>query len=39
MLMTGVFATLAVNKAGGANGLAYGNPSFFFTQLKAMAAP
>jgi Amt family ammonium transporter len=36
MLMTGVFATLAVNKAGGANGLAYGNPSFFFTQLKAM---
>ena len=36
MLMTGVFATLAVNKAGGANGLAYGNPSFFLTQLKAM---
>lgn len=36
MLMTGIFATLAVNKAGGANGLAYGNPGFFFTQLKAM---
>jgi Amt family ammonium transporter len=37
MLLTGVFATLSVNKAGGANGLLYGNPSFFFTQLKAMA--
>jgi Amt family ammonium transporter len=36
MLLTGVFATLTVNKAGGANGLLYGNPSFFFTQLKAM---
>ena len=36
MLMTGVFATLAVNKAG-ANGLMNGNPSFFFIQLKAMA--
>lgn len=36
MLLTGVFATLAVNKAG-ANGLLYGNPSFFFIQLKAMA--
>jgi len=35
MLLTGVFATLTVNKAG-ANGLLYGNPSFFFTQLKAM---
>ncbi len=37
MLLTGVFATLTVNKAGGANGLLYGNPSFFFIQLKAMA--
>jgi Amt family ammonium transporter len=36
MLMTGLFATLAVNKAG-ANGLMNGNPSFFFIQLKAMA--
>ena len=36
MLMTGVFATTAVNAAG-ANGLAYHNPSFFFIQLKAMA--
>jgi len=35
MLLTGVFATLTVNKAG-ANGLLYGNPSFFFTQVKAM---
>lgn len=36
MLMTGVFATKAVNGAG-ADGLFYGNPSFFLTQLKAMA--
>jgi Amt family ammonium transporter len=36
MLMTGVFATLTVNKLG-ANGLMNGNPSFFFIQLKAMA--
>ncbi|MBV9960714.1 MAG: ammonium transporter [Parafilimonas sp.] len=35
MLMTGIFATKAVNSAG-ADGLAYGNASFFFTQLKAM---
>jgi Amt family ammonium transporter len=35
MLLTGIFATKAVNSAG-ANGLAYGNPDFFFTQLKAM---
>ncbi|MBS1665131.1 MAG: ammonium transporter [Bacteroidetes bacterium] len=35
MLMTGVFATVTVNKAG-ANGLLYGNPDFFFTQVKAM---
>ena len=35
MLLTGVFATLTVNKAG-ANGLAYGNAGFFFTQVKAM---
>src|ERR1700748_1380375 len=36
MLMTGVFATLTVNKAG-ANGLMNGNPSFFFIPLKAIA--
>ena len=36
MLLTGVFATTTVNKAGGADGLMYGNPSFFFTQVKAM---
>ncbi|MBS1916541.1 MAG: ammonium transporter [Bacteroidetes bacterium] len=36
MLMTGIFATKAVN-AGGNDGWAYGNFSFFFTQVKAMA--
>lgn len=36
MLMTGIFATKAVNAAGN-DGLAYGNPAFFLTQLKAMA--
>ncbi len=36
MLMTGIFATKAVNPAG-ADGWAYGNSAFFFTQLKAMA--
>src|SRR5215471_6740702 len=36
MLMTGIFATKAVN-AGGNNGLFYGNASFFLIQLKAMA--
>jgi ammonium transporter, Amt family len=36
MLLTGVFATKAVNALGGANGLLYGNPSFFFIQVKAM---
>ena len=35
MLLTGVFATVTINKAG-ANGLAYGNAGFFFTQVKAM---
>ncbi|MBS1932359.1 MAG: ammonium transporter [Bacteroidetes bacterium] len=35
MLMTGIFATKAVN-AGGNDGWAYGNFSFFLTQLKAM---
>lgn len=35
MLLTGVFATTAVNEAG-QNGWAYGNSAFFFTQLKAM---
>ncbi len=36
MLLTGVFATKAVNAAGN-DGLAYGNASLFLTQLKAMA--
>jgi Amt family ammonium transporter len=35
MLMTGIFATKAVNGAGN-DGLLYGNYAFFFTQLKAM---
>jgi Amt family ammonium transporter len=35
MLMTGIFATKAVN-AGGNNGWAYGNADFFFIQVKAM---
>ncbi len=38
MLLTGVFASTAVHGiAGGPNGLFYGNPGFFFTQLKAMS--
>src|SRR5687768_15149799 len=37
MLLTGVFATTAVNSAG-AMGWANGNPEFFFKQLKAMGA-
>lgn len=36
MILTGVFATKAVNTAGN-DGLFYGNFSFFLTQLKAMA--
>src|SRR5687767_3141929 len=36
MIMTGIFATKAVNSAGN-DGLWYGNPDFFFTQLKALA--
>jgi ammonium transporter, Amt family len=36
MLLTGVFATKAVNSAGN-DGLFFGNPSFFLTQAKAMA--
>lgn len=36
MIMTGIFATKAVNSAGN-DGLLYGNVAFFFTQLKAMA--
>lgn len=35
MILTGVFATKAVNGAGN-DGLFYGNAEFFFTQLKAM---
>ena len=38
MLLTGVFANTAVHGIdGGPNGLFYGNPGFFFIQLKAMA--
>jgi ammonium transporter, Amt family len=36
-LLTGVFATTAINAAG-ANGLAYGNPKQFLVQLFAVAA-
>ncbi|MEO8403968.1 MAG: ammonium transporter [Chitinophagaceae bacterium] len=36
MIMTGIFATKAVNSAGN-DGLFYGTPGFFFIQLKAMA--
>jgi Amt family ammonium transporter len=36
MLMTGIFATKAVNPAGN-DGLFLGNAAFFFTQVKAMA--
>ena len=36
MIMTGIFATKSVN-IGGNNGLFYGNPAFFFTQLKGLA--
>lgn len=36
MLLTGVFASKAVNVAGN-DGLFYGNAAFFLTQLKAMA--
>ena len=35
MLLTGVFATKTVNAAG-ADGLFYGNPEFFITQLKGV---
>jgi Amt family ammonium transporter len=35
MLLTGVFATKTVNP-GGVDGLLYGNPEFFITQLKGM---
>ncbi|HXH98811.1 MAG TPA: ammonium transporter [Sphingobacteriaceae bacterium] len=36
MLLTGVFATKTVNAAG-ADGWFYGDPAFFFTQLKGVA--
>jgi Amt family ammonium transporter len=36
MILTGVFATKSVNAAG-ANGLLYGETTFFFTQLKGLA--
>ena len=35
MIMTGIFATKAVNGAGN-DGLLYGNVAFFLTQLKAL---
>jgi len=35
MLLTGVFASKAINPAGN-DGLFYGNPAFFLTQIKAM---
>lgn len=35
MIMTGIFATKAIN-AGGNDGLFYGNPLFLFTQLKGL---
>jgi Amt family ammonium transporter len=36
MVMTGIFATKTIN-AGGNDGLFYGNPYFFLTQLKGLA--
>jgi Amt family ammonium transporter len=36
MIMTGIFASKNVN-AGGNDGLFYGNPAFFLTQLKALS--
>ncbi len=36
MILTGVFATKTVNVLGN-DGLFYGNPSFFFTQIKGLA--
>ena len=36
MILTGVFATKTVNGAG-VDGLLYGNPAFFFIQLKGVA--
>lgn len=36
MLLTGLFATKTVNP-NGVDGLFYGNPDFFFTQVKALA--
>lgn len=36
MILTGVFATKTVNSAG-VDGLLYGNPEFFFIQLKGVA--
>ncbi|MEO9004494.1 MAG: hypothetical protein ABI288_07145, partial [Ginsengibacter sp.] len=36
MILTGVFATKTIN-AGGNDGLFYGNPAFFFTQLKGLS--
>ena len=36
MLLTGVFASKNIN-SGGSDGLFFGNPGFFFTQVKALA--
>ncbi len=35
MILTGIFATKNIN-SGGNNGLFYGNPDFFFTQIKGV---
>ncbi len=35
MVLTGIFASKTINPAG-ADGLFYGNPAFFFTQLKGL---
>lgn len=36
MILTGIFATKAINPAGN-DGLFYGNPAFLFTQLKGLS--
>ena len=36
MILTGIFATKTINATGN-DGLFYGNPEFFFTQLKGLA--
>jgi Amt family ammonium transporter len=36
MILTGIFATKTINATGN-DGLFYGNPEFFFTQIKGLA--